>query len=142
MLTLTPIKETPRVPQTFEDFSSHINFIISQVKHTTKLLSLYTNDETYLADPLAQTTEMITHITDLLSQIFNTPPTLLHRWVFEFDCGESFVPGIIIDHDSPFGSPFRAPDLSTVEQLYDYMTYVYFRDKEEIYEEEAKEETN
>lgn len=142
--TATPHSLTSPLP--FPQFVHHMSYITSLIAQESSKQSLYHSDPTYLSPTSLATTEAIDHTLSLLSSIFllpatvtpetepPSPITILHQWVYDFNCGLDFIPGSFIDHKAPVSQPsFRAPSLSTLEELYDYLCYVYFRELNEAY---------
>lgn len=152
MLTLTPVSYTTTTsPLTFDQFNHHMNFVVSSITHARTLNDLYASDPTYFGSSLQDPAPALDHILALISSLYHLPAiipqevpspthfTILDAWVYNFDCGASFIPGSFIDESAPASdTTHRAPDLTTIQDLYTYITYVYFRelDKERIQNEE------
>ena len=146
MITITPVTT---IPLTYNDFAHHMTYASSLLDHDAKLNALFVNDPTYLGQLSIDVTEAISHTTQLLAALFHLPSaipntnlSILDLWLYDYNCGFNFLPGTYIDHLAPQDdTDHRAPDLSTLPLLYDYVTYVYFREQKGLYNENADPET-
>lgn len=141
-ITANTASNETTLPMSYELFEHHMNYVISALSHAASLNALYASDPMYFGSSATDPSPSIDHILSLLSYIFNlpevipqeipslTPFTILDVWVYNMNCGTNCFPGSYIDHEADtYDTDHRAPDLSTLPDLYNYILYVYNRQK-------------